>query len=359
MAPLADIWSFPLWPETASATARGVDHLYIFLLIVCGGMTIAIFSTIFYFAIKYRRRSPDERPRPLRGSLGLEFFWAAGPLAIFLFTFGWGAKVFFENSSPPPGAMQVYVVGKQWMWYLQHPEGQREINELHVPVNRPVELIITSQDVIHSFYVPAFRIKRDAVPGMYNTTWFLPIKTGTFHLFCAEYCGTEHSHMIGSVYVMSQSDYERWLSGAVGGESMAAVGRRLFQKLGCANCHSRICPPLEGLYMKGVGLEDGRVVAADDAYLRESILDPGAKVVAGFRNIMPSFKGLVTEEALLQLIAYIKSLGSPATGVPAAQPGGQGIQAPGLQPGMPRQTPTKGPELQPPQQRIEEIRPKP
>jgi len=314
MTPLADIWSFPLWPESASAGSRGVDHVFIFLLIVCGAMTAAIFLTIFYFAIKYRRRSEEERPRPPRGNLPLELVWTAVPLGIFLFIFGWGAKVYYENLNPPSDAMQIYVVGKQWMWQLQHPEGQREINELHVPVGWPVELVLTSQDVIHSFYVPAFRIKRDAVPGRYATAWFRATTPGRYHLFCAEFCGTEHSHMTGWVYVMSQADYEQWLSGAVGGESMAGVGKRLFQKLGCANCHGRICPSLDGLYTKGVRLADGRVVTADDDYLRESILDPGAKVVAGFPNIMPSFKGVVSEEDLLKLIAYIKSQGSPAMG---------------------------------------------
>lgn len=305
---------FPFWPVAAAQSAAAVDHLFIFLLAICGTVAAGIFITILYFAAKYRRRSEDEigalRPSPL----WVELTWTAIPALIFLFIFGWGARVYFSIYSPRAGALQVYVIGKQWMWEVQHPNGQREINQLHLPVNRQVQLVLTSQDVIHSFFVPAFRVKRDAVPGMYTTVQFHPTRAGEYHLFCAEYCGAEHSRMIGTVTVMNPRDYERWLAGAPRGEPLAAAGERLFNQYGCGNCHGNIAPALDGLYMQGVGLADGRVVTADDQYLRESILDPGAKIVGGFPNIMPSFRGVVNEVELQALIEYLKSLGAPAAG---------------------------------------------
>jgi cytochrome c oxidase subunit 2 len=308
------LFLFPFWPWTASQAAAAVDHLFIFLLVVCGTVAAGIFLTIVYFAIKYRRRAEDEIGALQPSPVWMEITWTAIPLMIFLFIFGWGVKVYFEIYSPRENALQVYVVGKQWMWEIQHPNGQREINHLHVPLNQQVQLVITSQDVIHSFYVPAFRIKRDAVPGMYNTVQFRPTRAGEYHLFCAEYCGTEHSHMIGSVTVMDPQDYARWLAGAPRGEPLAAVGERLYIQMGCTNCHGNIAPSLNGLYMKGVGLADGRVATADEQYLRESILDPGAKIVGGFPNIMPTFRGVVDEVGLQALVEYIKSLGAPAAG---------------------------------------------
>lgn len=335
MIALAFAFPIPLWPRSASAAARGVDALFLFELSVSAFMTLAIFGTIAVFAMRYRRRSPRERPRPIRGNLAVEAVWTIGPFFVFLIFFFWGAKIYFDNASPPGDSMQLYVVGKQWMWQVQHPEGRREINEVHVPVGRNVQFIMTSQDVIHSFYMPEFRIKKDVLPGMYTTEWFHATSTGSFHLFCAEYCGTNHSHMIGTVYVMKQADYQQWLGAGGRGETMAMAGGRLYQRLGCVNCHGVLAPVLNGIYSKGVGLADGRVVRADDAYLRESILDPGAKIVAGFPNIMPSFQGLVTEDDILNLIAYIKSLGAPASagsgaGIGAGQGTGTaaGIAAP-------------------------------
>jgi len=328
MMPFVPAFPIPVWPEVASASAHNVDALFLYELAVSGLATFLIFAAIFYFGVKYRRRSPWDRPRPIEGSLTLESIWTVIPLLVFLSFFFWSARIFYANSSPPRDSMQIYVVGKQWMWYVQHPGGQREINEVHVPVNRDVQFIITSQDVIHSFYMPAFRIKRDAVPGMYTTEWFRATRTGDFHLFCAEYCGTNHSHMIGAVHVMRAGAFEQWLAAGARGESMAQAGAKLYQRLGCVNCHNIVAPALEGLYMKGVGLADGKVTLADDAYLRESILDPGAKIVAGFPNLMPSFQGVVTEEGILQLIAYIKSLGTPALAGPGAGRGaGQGTGA--------------------------------
>jgi cytochrome c oxidase subunit 2 len=237
--------------------------------------------------------------------------------------FAWGAKVFFELYRTPPGAMEVFVVGKQWMWKVQHMDGQREINELHVPVGRPVKLIMGSEDVLHSYYIPAFRVKADVIPGRYNTMWFTAKRVGQYHLFCAEYCGTKHSGMIGTIHVMEPPDFQEWLSGGRTADSPVAAGAKLFQDLVCHTCHMGDTqgrgPQLAGVYGKPVQLQSGATVLADDAYIRESIVNPQAKVVAGFQPIMPTFQGLVTEEQLLQLIAYIKSLSQPAA--PSAAPG--------------------------------------
>jgi cytochrome c oxidase subunit 2 len=310
--------SFPLWPKSASTLSGNTDALFIFMLVVCGLVTVLIFTLIFYFAIKYRRRSELERPKPSHAPMALEVVWIAVPSLFFATFFGWGAAVYLRYLDPPEDALRIYVVGKQWMWKLQHPEGQSEINQLHVPVNRAVQLILTSQDVIHSFFIPAFRVKRDAVPGRYTTLWFEAKETGTYHLFCAEYCGTEHSHMVGTVTVMEAADYQRWLASARGGDNLAAAGEQLFQRLGCPSCHGKIAPALQGVYMKPVPLASGETVTADENYLRESILDPGAKIVKGFPNLMPSFRGQVTEDGLLQLIAYIRSQGAPAAAGPGA-----------------------------------------
>ena len=235
------------------------------------------------------------------------------PFGLTKVMFTWGAAVFFKMSRPPADAIPINVVGKQWMWKLQHMEGQREINELHIPVGRAVKLTMTSEDVIHSFFVPAFRTKQDVVPGRYSTTWFQPTKPGKYHLFCAEFCGNRHSAMIGWVYVMEPQDYQNWLSGGAPTGSLADSGQKLFQDLACANCHkpdgSGRCPSLAGLLGSTVQLAGGGTVKADEAYIRESILQPSAKVVAGYQPVMPTFQGLVTEEGVLQLVEYIKSLG--------------------------------------------------
>jgi cytochrome c oxidase subunit 2 len=226
--------------------------------------------------------------------------------------FGWGAVLYVRNAQAPAGTFEIYVVGKQWMWKLQHPEGNREINELHVPIGVPIRLIMTSEDVIHSFYVPAFRIKQDVLPGRYTTMWFQPTRPGKYHLFCAEYCGNQHAGMGGWVYVMEPAEYEKWLTGGSSGESMAASGQALFERLGCNTCHrpegSGRGPSLVGLLGRQVPLMDGRTVVADEGYVRESILNPRAKILLGFQPLMPTFQGQVSEEQLLQLLAYIKSL---------------------------------------------------
>src|SRR5262249_53317537 len=228
---------------------------------------------------------------------------------------------FFDMRGRAKGAMEIYVVGKQWMWKAEHIDGAREINELHVPVGRPVKLIMGSEDVIHSFFVPDFRVKADVVPGRYQTLWFTASKPGRYHIFCTQYCGTKHSNMIGWVTAMDPSDYQAWLSGGSSGGSMADNGAKLFQDLACASCHLENGkgrgPSLAGAYGRDEKLSTGQTVLVDDAYIRESILNPQAKVVAGFQPLMPTFKGLVTEEQILQLIAYIKSISGPAA--PAAQ----------------------------------------
>ncbi|HEY7098120.1 MAG TPA: cytochrome c oxidase subunit II [Terriglobales bacterium] len=310
--------NFPLWPTNASTIAGDVDALFIFLLVVTGLVSIAIFILILFFAAKYRRR-PGIEAEQVEGSTPLEITWSIIPLGVFLVIFAWGAIIYFHERTPAKGATDVYVVAKQWMWKLQHEGGQREINELHIPVGRDVRMIMTSQDVIHSFYVPAFRIKQDVLPGRYSYTWFHATKPGTYHLFCAEYCGTQHSGMIGQVVVMEPSQYESWLSGGATSGSLAQNGETLFQQLGCTTCHRSDVqgrgPNLVGVFGKTVALEDGRTVTADEDYIRESILNPGAKVASGFKPIMPTFQSIVSEEQVNQLVAYIKSLGRPATGV--------------------------------------------
>jgi len=305
----------PLFPEQASTLAPSVDHLFYFLLAVGAFFAGIIFLLVFYFAIRYRRRSGDEIPEPPRESLRLEVAWTVIPLILTAIMFGWGAKLYFQGAVAPPGALEIFVVGKQWMWKLQHPEGKREINELHIPVGRPIKLTMTSEDVIHDFFVPAFRIKKDVLPGQYTGLWFEATQTGRYHLFCSQYCGTSHSLMGGWVIVMEPAEYSQWLSGFTPAESMETAGEKLFQQLACATCHlengSGRGPSLRGLYGKPVELEDGRIVIADEGYIRESILSPAAKIVKGYQPIMPTFRGLVSEEQLLQLIAYIKSLRSP------------------------------------------------
>ena len=320
----------PLFPEQAATNAVEVDHLYYWLLLVSVTMTILIFAAVFIFAIKYRRKSENEVPKPIHGSLMVEITWSVFPFLIMLTFFWWGTEIFFANAVAPPNSMDVYVVGKQWMWKTQYPEGPREINELHVPIGRPVKLTLASEDVIHSFFIPAFRVKHDVVPGHYDTIWFQATKPGRYHIFCAEYCGTEHSGMIGWVTVMSEIDYENWLQGGGTEGSMASQGEKLFQQMGCSTCHQMDeqgrCPTLRGVFGSRILLADGRSIIADEAYLRESILNPNAKIVAGFKqDVMPTFQGQISEEGILQLIVYIKSL---AVRKGPLQPSGQ-ISEPG------------------------------
>jgi len=323
-----DSWSF-FFPDQASTVAGDVDALYFFLVAISAFFSILIAALVALFAIRYRRRSESERPAAIHGSLPLELTWTLIPLGIVLVIFVWSAEVYFKIHRVPKDAMQVNVVGKRWMWKIQHMSGRREINELHVPVGTPVKLTLTSEDVIHSFYVPAFRIKKDAVPGRYNTIWFQATRPGRYHLFCAEYCGTKHSGMIGSVFVMEPSHFQAWLAGGTPGLAPAAAGAKLFSDLACITCHRADTgargPNLEGLFGKPVKLIGGASVVADESYLRESIVAPTAKVVEGYQPIMPTFQGIVSEEGLMQLVAYIQSLGPQAKDAAA----GQSAPAPG------------------------------
>ena len=313
--------NIPLWPDRASSFANNVDALYIFLIAVCGFFTLLVFALVLFFALKYRQR-PGREATQIEGSLALEATWTLIPFGLFMVMFVWGASVYMNEAQPPKNAMDVFVVAKQWMWKLQHPEGVREINQLHVPVGKDVRLTMISQDVIHSFFVPAFRIKADVLPGRYTTLWFHPIKTGHYHLFCAEYCGTSHSAMIGEVVVMEPAEYAAWLSNGSAEGSMASSGEKLFRELGCASCHRSDTqgrgPDLAGTYGKPVMLDTGSTVISDDAYIRESIVNPGSKVVAGYKPIMPTFSGIVSEDQLLSLIAYVKSLSQPQPGQASA-----------------------------------------
>ena len=306
------------------------------MLLVTFYATIGVFVLIFVFAFHYRQR-PGRKPTQIDGSHALEATWTILPLGAFMLMFLWGATIYVAESKPPANAMEIYTVAKQWMWKFEHPEGVREIDQLHVPVGRDIRLTMVSQDEIHSFYVPAFRVKQDVLPGRYTTAWFRAIKPGTYHLFCAEYCGTSHSAMIGDVVVMDPAEFEQWLGGGPAQGTMAQRGQQLFASLGCATCHRLDTqgrgPNLQGVYGKPVLLDDGRTVLADDNYVRESILSPGAKVVAGFKPIMPTFQGIVSEEQLLSLIAYVKSLGQAGPGMPATnQPTAQ-LPGPGPNPG--------------------------
>ena len=304
-----------LRPTDASRSADQVDHLYFFLTGLTLFFTFLIFATIFYFMIKYRRRSEEERPPKTQDSKILELTWIVIPSLICVLVFLWGSSLFFAAARPPQGAMEIFVVGKQWMWHLQHPEGQREINQLHIPVDVPVRLTMTSEDVIHDLFVPAFRMKMDVVPGRYTSEWFEASKPGSYHLFCAQYCGTLHSGMTGTIEVMTPADYAEWLRDNSVTESMVQMGQQLFTRLGCDTCHladgSGAGPALQGRFGNQVSLRDGQNRVMDEAYVRQSILDPSSLPLPDYRPVMPTFRGQVSEEQILQLIAYIKSLGSP------------------------------------------------
>jgi cytochrome c oxidase subunit 2 len=305
---------FHLFPPQASTAAHQVDWIFFALTVLTFLVCALVFLPIIFFAIKYRGGSKADRSSPRVESILLESGWTIVPLLISIGLFGWGAVAYFNMEQVPRDALQVQVVAKQWMWKLQHAEGKREINELHVPVGRAVGLTMTSQDVIHSFFVPAFRVKQDVVPGRYTSEWFKPTKLGEYHLFCSQYCGTQHSRMIGRVVVMEPADYEKWLNTGERSESIALAGERLFRERGCSGCHSLNskfhAPLLEGRYGKSVPLESGEVVSVDERYLRDSILLPGREIAKGYQNIMPSYAGQLNEEEIMQLIAYLKSIGN-------------------------------------------------
>ena len=302
----------PFFPPNASSVATEMDLLFLFLTGVSAFFVVLVAALVVYFTVKYRRVHPDQVGADIHGSLALELTWSVIPLVLSMVMFGWGASLFYRLSRPPADSMDIYVVGKQWMWKVQHPEGVREINELHVPIGRPVRITLGSEDVIHDFGIPAFRVKMDVVPGKLTTMWFTATVPGTYHIYCDQYCGTRHSGMVGEVTAMEPQDYAAWLAGGRGAASSAQSGEQLFRDLTCNTCHvpdgSGRGPSLVNVAGSAVKLADGRTVVADDNYLRESIVNSQAKIVAGYQPLMPVYQGMIGEENLMQLIAYIKSL---------------------------------------------------
>jgi cytochrome c oxidase subunit II len=316
------IAQFQFFPEQASKTAGQVDTLLICLILVTGTITLGIAAVMIFFLAKYRKRVAADRTPPKSGSLPIEVTWSVIPFFIFLGFFGWGAKIYFDESEVPKNAMEVHVIGKQWMWKLEHLQGKREINQLRVPLGQTVKLMMTSEDVIHSFFMPAFRIKEDVLPGRYTTQWFEATRLGTYPIFCAQYCGTNHALMIGQVIVMTPTDFAAWLKTGRETVSVAQRGEQLFHSYGCSGCHAAQAavraPLLEGVYGSQVPLADGRIVHADERYLRDCILIPNTQVVAGFDPVMPSFQGRISEDDLFAIITYLKSIGSssPEASIP-------------------------------------------
>ncbi|MBN8908077.1 MAG: cytochrome c oxidase subunit II [Rhodospirillales bacterium] len=303
------IWKF--LPQ-ASSSAWETDGLLIGLTLVTGAVLFLVFGLMLIYAVRYRDSSPIDRGKIAEKTFRFEISWTIATLVIFFGLFVWGADLYARLMIPPTDAVRIYVVAKQWMWKIEHQGGQREIDTLHVPVHTPIELVMTSQDVIHDFFVPAFRVKRDVLPNQYETMWFTAEKTGTYHLFCAQFCGLDHAVMTGQVVVQTQADYADWLARNGTSQTLAQQGEPLFIRYGCSGCHSGNgtvrAPSLAGLYGRPVPLSDGSVVTADDRYIRDSILQPKRQVVAGFAPVMPSFDGVIPEDDLIRLVAFIQSL---------------------------------------------------
>ena len=305
--------SSALFPAEASTIAPYTDALYFFLVAISLVGLIFVTFLILYFSLRYRR---DKSPvaTQIEGSTILEATWTIIPLALFLVVFVWGGLLYFRIYNPPANSMNIYVVGKQWMWKAEHPGGQHEINALHVPVGQPVQLTMISQDVFHSFSIPDFRVKREVIPGRYSTVWFQATDPGTYHIFCTQYCGTLHSGMIGEVTAMSPADYKKWLDQSNSGMSLAQNGERLFASMGCNACHSGNAaargPNLAGVYGSKLTLTDGSQVLVNDAYLRDAILNPSQHVTAGYAPIMPTYQGQISEDGLIDLVEFIKQLQS-------------------------------------------------
>ena len=301
----------PLFPVQASTLAPEVDNLYFFITAVTAFFAVVVVICVIVFAIKYRDKTGEKVGAPITGSIPLELGWSIVPFFVSMAIFGWATLVFFQIVRPPDQTLQIYSTGKRWMWRFQHIDGQAEINELHVPVGRAVKVTFTSEDVLHSLYFPSFRVKADAIPGRYSSVWFTPTKVGEYHIFCAEYCGTRHSGMIGTVIVMEPDQYQAWLSGGGTGMSMQARGEQLFSQMGCVTCHlndgSGRGPSLAGAFGTQVTLQNGATVNIDEGYVRESILTPQMKVVAGYQPVMPTFQGQISEEGVMSLIEFVKS----------------------------------------------------
>jgi len=316
----------PFFPEQASSFARDVDALTLWLVGMSAFFSVVIAVLVIVFALKYRRQHEDEVGETFHESLVLEVTWTIIPLLVVLFTFAWGTKVYFSLYRPPANAAEYQVTGKQWMWKTLHPTGHREINELHLPLGQPVKLTLTSEDVIHSFFIPAFRAKTDVLPGRYTTMWFTPTKVGRYHLFCTEYCGAEHSRMIGWVSVLPPDEYQEWLASVPVPAPLREQGEQVYARLGCAQCHDgagREAPLLDGLAGRDVRLASGDRVLADETYLRTAIVDPAAHVVAGYDPVMPSYRGRLEEEEMGALITYLKGRREPvAASAAGAREGG-------------------------------------
>ncbi len=317
---------FQLFPTQTSTLAPEIDHLFFGVLAITAFFALLVVVLVVYFALKYRDPTGDRIGAPVTASVLLEFGWSLIPFFIFIGIFVWASIVFFHIVRAPDQTLEIYSTGKRWMWRFQHVDGQREINELHVPLGRPVRVVFTSEDVLHDLFIPAFRVKADAVPGRYSAIWFEATKVGEYHLFCAEYCGTNHSGMIGTVYVMEPADYQAWLAGGgsiSSGGSMAERGAQLFTQLACVTCHladgSGRGPSLAGLFGSTVTLDNGTKVVADESYLRESILTSQAKTVKGYEHIMPTFQGLINEDGVAALIEYIKSMQAGGNRVASTQ----------------------------------------
>jgi cytochrome c oxidase subunit 2 len=302
-----------LFPAEASTISPWMDARYFFLLLMTVVGTLLVGVLVLVFSIRYRREKNPVATQ-IEGSTLLEATWTLIPLAIFLFVFVVGALLYFRIYDPPTNAMNIYVVGKQWMWKAEHPGGQHEINALHVPMGQPVQLTMISQDVFHSFSIPDFRVKREVIPGRYSTVWFQATEPGTYHLFCTQYCGTQHSGMIGEITVLTPDDYKKWLQQSTSGMSLAQNGERLFASMGCNSCHSGTAaargPNLAGVYGSKLSLTDGSQVLVNDAYLRDAILNPSQHITAGFAPIMPTYQGQISEDGLIDLVEYIKNLQS-------------------------------------------------
>jgi cytochrome c oxidase subunit 2 len=302
-----------LFPAEASGIAPYVDALYFFLILITIVGTTLVAVLLLVFSLRYRREKNPVATQ-IEGSTLLEATWTIIPLAIFLVTFVWGALLYFRIYDPPTNAMNIYVVGKQWMWKAEHPGGQHEIDALHVPMGKPIQLTMISQDVFHSFSIPDFRIKREVIPGRYTTVWFEATQVGTYHLFCTQYCGTQHAGMVGEVTVMTPGDYKKWLEQSNSGQSLAQNGERLFASMGCNSCHNGSAaargPSLAGVYGSKLTLTDGRQILVDDAYLRDAILNPSEHVTAGFSPIMPTYQGQISEDGLIDLVEFIKNMQS-------------------------------------------------
>src|ERR1700759_574013 len=302
-----------LFPPEASAISPYMDAFYFFLCAISAVGLVAVAILVFGFSIMYRKEKSPVATQ-IEGSTLLEATWTIIPLALFLVCFVWGGLLYFRIYNPPADAMNIYVVGKQWMWEAEHPGGQHEINALHVPIGRPVQLTMISQDVFHSFSIPDFRVKREVIPGPYSTVWFEATTTGTYHIFCTQYCGTNHSVMIGEVTAMSPDDYQKWTQESTSGMSLAQNGERLFASMGCNACHSGSAtargPNLAGVYGSKLQLANGSQVVVNEAYLRDAILNPSQHVTAGYAPIMPTYQGQVSEDGLIDLVEYIKGMQS-------------------------------------------------